>query len=106
MEANSEQARPDRRSLRDAGLRRIRRVSRWLAGGAVVLTGAFAGLAASATKHSSATADGAGSQQVSQQQPGDDGEGFDDGGARLQAPTQAPGQAPGGAVPQTSSGAS
>jgi hypothetical protein len=114
----------ERASLRDAGLRRLRDARRWIAGGAVVLTGAFAGLAALASKHdgsATASASSAGSQQASQAQGTADGNSFDEdngfgddgggvdrsgGGARLQGPSQLPEQAPGSAAPHSSSGAS
>lgn len=104
MAANPEQNPTDRTSLRDAGLRRIRNARRWLAGGAVVLTGVFAGVAGATTHHSSSTAT---QPQVSSQSDDDGGSSSDDsGGAQLQAPTQAPQQAPSTSQPQSSSGAS
>ena len=107
MAANPEQPSPsDRTSLRDAGLRRVRHASRWLAGGAVVLTGAFAGIAATSSKQttttSTTTSAGGGSTQPQTQRYEQD----DDGGATLQAPAQAPQQAPSTSAPQSSSGAS
>lgn len=122
MDANDRQTTSDRTSLRDAGLRRIRHASRWLAGGAVVLTGAFAGLAGASTKSSQSAGDAAGSgggaaatapAQTQQFDDDDGGDGFDgderrfDGDrAQLQQPAQPPQQAPSGSAPQSSTGAS
>lgn len=78
-------------------MRRLRSATRWLAGGAVVLTGAFAGLAAHSTHQTASTASGQAAPVRSED---------DDGGSTLQAPAQAPQQAPGNAAPQASSGAS
>ena len=108
----------DRTSLRDAGLRRLRDTRRWIAGGAVVLTGAFAGLAAFGAKHDNSASAGAtqGAQSSQTDSSGDGGlgggfgagGGFDrsGGGAQLQSPSQAPQQAPGGSAPQSRSCAS
>lgn len=115
MAANPEQNPSDRTSLRDAGLRRIRNARRWLAGGAVVLTGAFAGVAGTTTHNSSSTAtqppaasqsdDGGGSIGTTNGTTSTNGS-DSSGGAQLQAPSQAPQQAPSTAQPQSSSGAS
>lgn len=102
MAANRDPRRADRTSLRDAGIRRVRTASRWLAGGAVVLTGAFAGLAATTTRAKpSATvpATNATQQPASSQHDSS-------GSAQLQAPSQAPQQTQSGAQPNASSGAS
>lgn len=102
MAANPEQPSPsDRTSLRDAGMRRVRHASRWLAGGAVVLTGAFAGIAATSTQQSDSTTSTATAGGTTQAQSAQD-----DGGATLQAPSQAPQQASSDSTPQSSSGAS
>lgn len=104
---------PDPRlTRRDAGLRRVRMARRWMAGGAVVLTGAFAGLAArgthatattsatgsaaSPTSSSDSTSSSSSSRSESQSRSGD--------GATLQAPSSPPQASAAG--PQASSGAS
>lgn len=97
MSASPAQDPDDRTSLRDAGLRRIRDTRRWLAGGAVVLTGAFAGIAAQTTPGAASTTGSTGSSVAS-------GATSTDSGATLQAPSEAPQSS--AAAPQASSGAS
>lgn len=101
---------------RDAGVRRVRRATRWLVVGAVGLTGSIAGIAAQQTLPASAstseaattasstygTDDGGGYET-------DDGYEYDDGGSYSgapQAPAQAPQSAPQATAPSATSGAS
>lgn len=109
----------DAAAVRDAGVRRVRRTTRWLIVGAVGLTGAIAGVAAQQTLPADASQSGAASAAsgYASNDTGryDDGGGYaddggygeDDGGyaATPQAPAQAPQSAP-QAAPSTSSGAS
>jgi hypothetical protein len=114
---------------RDAGVRRVRRATRWLAAGAVGLTGALAGVvaqqtlpaSASSTRAAAATAQGSASSEASGGYATEDGSAYgsddgsyangyeDDGGtysSAPQAPAQAPQPAPQTVAPSASSGAS
>jgi hypothetical protein len=107
---------------RDAGVRRVRRATRWMVAGAIGLTGAIAGVAAQQTLPASAStsksattasSDGASSGYTDDGgSPYDDGSGYsyDDGEGTYsgapQAPAQAPQSAPQAVAPSTSSGAS
>ena len=110
-------------ALRDAGVRRVRCATRWLAAGAIGLTGAIAGFVvqqspptkASAASDSSSASSGAssssssGSSQDGSSSSDDQSYGYDDGGTYSgspQAPQQAPQSAQQSATPSTSSGAS
>ena len=107
---------------RDAGVRRVRRATRWMVAGAVGLTGAIAGVAAqqtlpasASTSKSATTASSESGSSSGYTDDGsatyDDGSGYtyDDGGSYSgapQAPAQAPQSAPQAVAPSTSSGAS
>ncbi len=115
-------------SLRDAGVRRVRSATRWLAAGAVALTGVLAGVAAHGTASSSASTGGTGLAAAQSSGTasgyddgssygyddnaggygGDEGYSQDDGsyGAAPQAPAQAPQPVPQPVTPAVSSGAS
>jgi hypothetical protein len=106
-----ESARGAAASARDAGVHRVRRLTRWTTTGALALTGAFAGLAAHATAHAkhrtparaaapppsapqtSTEPYGGGGSSDSGTYGGDGyGNAYGDGGAAPQAPAQAPQQ--------------
>lgn len=120
---------------RDAGVRRVRSTTRWLAAGAIGLTGALAGVvsqqglpakAATTSSGAGAAPAGAASDSSGYAQSQDEGSygsdegssgyddgsggyGYDDGGSYSgapQAPQEAPQQAPQSVAPSTSSGAS
>jgi len=109
-------------SARDAGVRRVRRTTRWLLAGAIGLTGAIAGVAAQqtlpantsdATGGTSASAapsdDGAAYSDDDGSYSGDGGYAYDDDdgySGSVQAPTQAPQSASQSTAPSVSSGAS
>lgn len=112
-------------AARDAGLHRIRRLTRWAATGAVGLTGVFAGLAAHATASSNhATTTQTGADAAAQSAPpssgdeysygSDDGtygseDGYGDGstyGSEAGGTAQAPAPSQSTSPPVTSSGAS
>jgi hypothetical protein len=106
-------ARFDAAAVRDAGVRRVQRTTRWLLAGAIGLTGAIAGVTAQQTRPASASGAGergaatAGSASNSY---GDDSGStyYDDDGysGSVQPPAQAPQSAPLSTAPSTSSGAS
>jgi len=89
-------------AARDAGVRRVRRTTRWLLVGAVGLTGAIAGVAAQQTLPSGSTANAAAATD-------DGGAAYNDDGRYAvvpQAPAQAPQSASSSVAPSVSSGAS
>jgi hypothetical protein len=97
-------------ATRDAGVRRVKRATRWLLTGSVALTGAFAGLAAqatSATNSAKAKAKAAAAAAQSSQVQSDPNAGDPAQQEQYTAP-QAPSQAPQAtqSAPSVSSGAS
>lgn len=103
---------------RDAGVRRVRRATRWMIAGAVGLTGAIAGVAAQQTLPVSASTPKSATTASSSGYTDDDGSTYDDRSGSTyddgegtysgapQAPAQAPQSAPQSVAPSASSGAS
>lgn len=83
---------PDPRAVarRDAGLRRVSRLTRWLVAGSLALTGLFAGLAARAFPGHSQQASAATTTTTVTSSQSDDSSSQDDGSDQLQAPAAAP----------------
>jgi hypothetical protein len=97
---------PDPRAVarRDAGLRRVSRLTRWLVAGSLALTGLFAGLAARAFPgHAGQQAGAATTTTTVTGGQSDDSSSQDDGSDQLRAPAAAP-SASGGSGSVTSGG--
>lgn len=79
-------------SLRAAGMRRARAATRWLAGGAVVVTGAFTGLLAPAARDAESTTGSSYASASAPPRPADAATDATVGrvGATLQPPARAP----------------
>jgi hypothetical protein len=98
---------PDPRAVarRDAGLRRVSRLTRWLLAGSLALTGLFAGLAARVFPGHSQQASAATTTTTTTvtSSQSDDSSSHDDSSSQLQAPAATP-SASGGSGSVTSGG--
>jgi hypothetical protein len=98
---------PGTAAQRDAGLRRVSRLTRWLLAGALALTAGFSAIAArgfsGSTGQTGGTATTGASGQTSNSDSSDSGSDSSDDGSALQAPSNSP-SASGGPGSVTSGG--